>query len=318
MENLSWLSEGSVDDLRTALSTVMPASAHRSVIMNPRVDQSDPLWASSSAVVDDTVVVKFAWSKVAAERLWHEAQILQTLIRETPGGLRLPDLVATSRDPVLVVTRLVPGRPLTYDMVGALAPSGVDRIAEEVASFLSHLHRPHLLTRALDALGGLSAPTPQATTAGLRDGLPTYLRADQHGQLLTWCDWTDSALSVSGDSVLVHGDLHGHNQVWSVDDLRLEVVVDFETSAMAEPEYDFRYLPAQGPGVDLLLATASRYESKTGRALALDRIMAWHVRTALGDALWRSDAHVPLPGGGSPADWMDELAVRLDALDLQS
>ncbi len=316
MDDVGWLPDGSVHDLRTAMAAVVPELSDRPVVLHARVDQSDPLWSSSSATVDDRFVVKFAWSRVAAQRLRHEARVLR-MLAEDPEGLHLPDVVATSRDPVLVVTRLVRGRPLTYDIVGATGPTGVEQIAHELASFLSRLHRPRLLTRALAALGGLAAPVPQATTGGLREGLPTYLRTDQHERLLTWCDWVDAALSSSADAVFVHGDLHGHNQVWNLDEPRLHLVVDYETSAMAEPEYDFRYLPAQGPGVDLLLATASRYETATNGVLALDRIMAWHVRTALGDALWRSEAHVPLPGGGRPSEWMDELAGRLDALDIR-
>lgn len=317
VEELTWLPGGSVDDLRAALRTAVPGLADSSVVLHPRVDQSDPLWSSSSARVGEDFVVKFAWSKDAAERLWHEARILQVLTDGAAQAMLLPELVATSRRPVLVVTRLVEGGPLTYELVRSVGPSGVEQIATEMASFLVHLHRPSLLTRVRHDLGALSAPAPQATTDRLRVGLPPYLRADQCERLLTWCDWVDAALGSSAGPVLVHGDLHGHNQVWDRDELRLRVVVDYETSALAEPEYDFRYLPAQGPGVDLLLSTASRYEAGSGRVLALDRIMAWHMRTALGDALWRSEANVPLPGGGSPAAWMDELGERLETLALR-
>ena len=38
--------------------------------------------------------------------------------------------------------------------------------------------------------------------------------------------------------------------------------------------------------------------------------MAWHLRTALGDALWRSEAGVPLPDHRTPADWIGDLAAR--------
>ncbi len=39
--------------------------------------------------------------------------------------------------------------------------------------------------------------------------------------------------------------------------------------------------------------------------------MAWNVLTVLGDALWRTEAGVSLPGGGDAASWVDDLAVRL-------
>jgi hypothetical protein len=44
-----------------------------------------------------------------------------------------------------------------------------------------------------------------------------------------------------GPAVLVHGDLHGDNQVWDHGKLRL--VVDLETAGAAEPEYDLRHFP---------------------------------------------------------------------------
>ncbi len=44
--------------------------------------------------------------------------------------------------------------------------------------------------------------------------------------------------------------------------------------------------------------------------------MAWHVLTALGDALWRTEAGVALPGGGTAATYVDELSIRLSSLEL--
>jgi hypothetical protein len=43
-------------------------------------------------------------------------------------------------------------------------------------------------------------------------------------------------------------------------------------------------------------------------------VMAWHIRTALGDALWRSEARVGLPDGGTPASWVGDLASRMTDL----
>ena len=50
--------------------------------------------------------------------------------------------------------------------------------------------------------------------------------------------------------------------------------------------------------------------------------MALHVCTTLGDALWRSEAGLPLllprPGGGTPDDYVDELAARLTLLRIET
>jgi hypothetical protein len=43
--------------------------------------------------------------------------------------------------------------------------------------------------------------------------------------------------------------------------------------------------------------------------------MAWHVRTALGDALWRTEGGIPLPRG-TLTGYVNELSARFDALQL--
>ncbi len=58
------------------------------------------------------------------------------------------------------------------------------------------------------------------------------------------------------------------------------------------------------------------YQQLTGRPLSADRIMAWHVRTALGDALWRSEAGIPLADHRTPPEWVDDLAARFSMLGI--
>ena len=121
-------------------------------------------------------------------------------------------------------------------------------------------------------------------------------------------------LASPAPAVLVHGDLHGDNQLWDHDELRL--VVDFETSGAAEPEYDLRTFPGpdMGPGVELLTALMCRYQQISGRQLSIDRVMAWHLRTALGDALWRSEAGIPLADHLTSPEWVEDLAAHFSAL----
>jgi aminoglycoside phosphotransferase (APT) family kinase protein len=114
--------------------------------------------------------------------------------------------------------------------------------------------------------------------------------------------------------VVVHGDFHGDNQVWA--DGRLRVVLDFETVALAEPEYDFRGVCSVGPSVDLLVRTLRHYQRAAGRELSLDRVTAWHVRTVLGDLVWRSEAGLGPGDGRTVPEWLDDLAVRLRRLGI--
>jgi hypothetical protein len=58
-------------------------------------------------------------------------------------------------------------------------------------------------------------------------------------------------------------------------------------------------------------ATHEQYVAHGGRSLDMERVMAWHIRTALGDALWRSEARIPLPEGSTPASYIDDIARKL-------
>ena len=76
--------------------------------------------------------------------------------------------------------------------------------------------------------------------------------------------------------------------------------------------------------------TAHDYHLLCPRAFLLDRdwkickqpslgcriYRAWHLRTALGDALWRSEAGVHLPDHRTPTEWVDDLAARFRALGI--
>ncbi|WP_433040828.1 hypothetical protein [Dactylosporangium sp. CS-033363] len=57
----------------------------------------------------------------------------------------------------------------------------------------------------------------------------------------------------------------------------------------------------------------TQYQRLTGTTVDLDRVMAWHLRTVLGNALWRTEAGVALPDGRTPAQWVDDPTGRFQA-----
>jgi aminoglycoside phosphotransferase (APT) family kinase protein len=267
---------------------------------------------------------KFAFSEPTAVRVWHEARVLK-LLADLPA-FDVPEVVAASPDPACLATRIVEGGvPLSHELVCPSMPERVDALGAELARFLANLHAPQILALARERLDDpLRIPEPglQATTDELRFQFNPMIAARQRARVHRWCDWVDEQLTAPADVVFVHGDFHAYNQLWDARERRLRLVVDFETSGVAEPEYDFRVIPSFGPGVDLLTSTVDQYVSLTGRRLSLERIMALHVRTTLGDALWRSKADLPLllsrPGGGTPGDYVDELAARFALLGIEA
>jgi aminoglycoside phosphotransferase (APT) family kinase protein len=310
---LTWLPDGTVDSVRHALALVAPQFSGTDITLLGWIEQSNPLWHGGSAVLDKKVVAKFAWSESAAERVWQEARILRVLASNP--ALLIPRVVVTASDPALLVTEFVAGGPLTHEQVGRSDGPWLERTADELARFLSELHRPEVLAAVVAEMGPLATPTPQATTDAIRQRLSPWLRTDQSALVNGWCDWADHALKTPQAQVLVHGDFHGHNQVWN-ERHSLCAVVDFEESGPAEAAFDFRYLPSQGPTVDLFLATSAKYAKYSGTPIDVSRVMAWNIRTVLGDALWRSEAGVALPDGGTPAEWVDGLHTRLAGLGL--
>jgi aminoglycoside phosphotransferase (APT) family kinase protein len=309
VDGLGWLEDPTEESLRAALTSVAPSLAARPMLVTPKVEQPNPLYWSGSAVVDGRFVVKFAWSEAPAARVWREGILLERLSR-AEAGLPIPNVALVTGQPALLITDLVSGAPLSWEWASARTATDIGRIGQALGTFLAKLHALAVDPLLTDLPS--FTPAPQGDTTQLRARYPNLVDDRRARLVLRWCDWVDATLGgpSSFPDVLVHGDLHGHNQLWDYDDLELVAVVDFEESGIAEPEFDLRYLPGNSRHPQLTTTVVDAYQRLTGHRLNLQRILAWNVRTHLGDALWRTEAHVTLPGGGDAASWVDDLAAR--------
>jgi aminoglycoside phosphotransferase (APT) family kinase protein len=314
--SVGWLPNGTEEALRAAMAVCAPQLAGLPLRINLTHVQSNPLWWSTSAVVDERFVVKFAWSEVRATRLWREGVVLERL-RTLEPSLQLPEPVVVNRDPALVVTRLVVGVPLSWEWASSLSAGETIEVGGQIAAFLVRLHGADvdLVTGGLPEVH----PTAQADTEKLRRRFARLVDDRRATLVMGWCDWVDDVLADGGASppdVVVHGDLHGYNQLWDQSSASLLAVVDFEECGVADRHFDLRYLPSNAEGPELVLAVMAEYERLSGTSLGIERVMAWHVLTALGDALWRTEAGVALPGGGTATTYVDLLSVAFAAVGL--
>lgn len=314
--DMSWLSSGAASEIEAAVERAFGGLASgRQLRLHDHVELTDPKSMRSSVDLGDHLLVKFAWSEVAARHLSRESTLLR-LLRTVDPTLPVPDVVAASDNPVMMVTRRVAGDWLWYPDACGLDGERLDRTATDLATFLARLHRSEILAAAQDAGIELPAPNPQATTRALRERFGAFVDPRRHRRIREWCDWADEALQPADPPVLLHGDFAGHNMMWDAVTASVRVFYDFEDACIGDRTYDFRYLPAQAGTLTLLRLVVQRYTEATGLEVPLDRVMAWHLRTALGDALWRSEAGVALPFGGRPPQWVDELAARLADADV--
>jgi aminoglycoside phosphotransferase (APT) family kinase protein len=310
---MRWLREPSPAAVADAVRVAAPNLAGLPVTIPSPAGRDDPVWQMSTAALGEDYIVKFAWSQAAARFVLHQIRVLQTLAVE-PAVPCLPEVVAAGTSPLILVTRRVRGTSL-FKVVDEISR---DDAARQLARFLAALHSGQIRRRAEAVIGPIPAWYPLAATEALRERFGVLVTQEEQHSVGRWCDWADEILARTYPfpQVLVHGDLHGDNQVWSAAELR--VVLDFENAGLGEPEYELRGFPGpgMGPGVELLTATMRHYERLTGQALSVERIMAWHVRHALGDVLWRSEAGLPLADHRSPGAWVDDMAARFRELNI--
>jgi aminoglycoside phosphotransferase (APT) family kinase protein len=299
----AWIDGLSTEAVGDAVRSAVPCLAGAAIELNVPFEQSNPYWHHGTARVGPDHFVKFAWSQEAANELARERFVMLAL-SATRFARWMPPLRAATQRPLLIVTQLVEGVPCWGDVLDDASLKAT--VARDLADAMADLHDPSVRA-ALREMGiEPRAPAPQAETDAIRSRLGRFLDAAHVPVVDRWCDWTDRVQArANGERVLLHGDLHGHNLL--VHEGRLRCVLDYDAISLGDHHYDLRYLPTNEPTLGFLVRTAEEYERRTGRVVEPAPLLAWHIRTVLGDALWRTEADVPLPGGGTVHEWLEGL-----------
>jgi hypothetical protein len=132
---MRWLSEPSSAAVTQALRAVVPELSGLPIDIPGLSGQDDPVWQMSSAALGEDFFVKFAWSQAAARFVLHQISVLETLGHE-PAVPFLPEVVASSTDPLILVTRRVRG-PSLFEVVDSI---DTDHAGMQIARFLAALH----------------------------------------------------------------------------------------------------------------------------------------------------------------------------------
>jgi aminoglycoside phosphotransferase (APT) family kinase protein len=302
----SWLDSASVGAVRDAVSCAAPHLVGE-VELNDTFLSSNPFWQRGTAWLGAQHVVKFAWSEAAAAELDRERRVVLALAG-TPFRRWLPPIEATAERPVLIITRRVDGMPCAGTLLEDRATAAA--VAQDLAQALATLHDPVVLAAVTRAVPAPPPPAPQAETGEIRDRLYLFVDPAHLPQIRQWCVWVDEVQGdLTGDHVLLHGDVHGYNLL--VEAGRLRCVLDYDAASVGDHHFDFRYLPAIEKTIGFFCRVAEQYERRTRRAVDPAPVLAWHIRTVLGDALWRSEAGVPLPGGVTADQWIEEMKERI-------
>ncbi len=252
-------------------------------------------------------VVKFAWSDSAREILLQQGRLLAAL---PELRVPIPRPIAIAEDPPLLVYRKLPGNALPWTAEVWTDARRVKTIGHQLGELLAEVHAPRVLAAIESAGLRLRAPSPQSTPESLRQRMFPMLdarRAELAEGLVTA---VAARLRLSSARVFLQGDFHGHNLLVSDDSSHVIGLLDFEESGAGDRAYDFRYLPALGPTLDLLFAVMQSYARVSGERVDLWRVLAWHVLTDLGDALWRTEQGADVVDGPL-ARRFDDLLIRL-------
>ena len=201
-------------------------------------------WDHAVLILDEALVFRAPKAQAYRDALPKEARLLRYLQPRVDVGI--PDYVFEPADGSFAGYRLLAGRELDAVTFGRLSETEKERIAEQLATFLSALHEtPKSVARDC----GASEQDPRKDHEDLVRDVETlaYPRLAPREVDVIRAFLTELAAEVNPTrpTVLVHGDLDGEHILWDAENEQVNII-DFSDRSIGDPALDFAGLPAYG------------------------------------------------------------------------
>ncbi len=201
-------------------------------------------WDHTVLVLDEALVFRAPKAQAYRDALANEAGLLRYLRPRVDVGI--PDYVYESADGSFAGYPLLAGRELDVATFGRLSDTERERIAKQLATFLTALHEaPKPVVREC----GVSRQDPQKDHEDLRrdtEALVLPRLTPREVRIVgAFLAELASELQSTPPTCLVHGDLNGAHILWDAKSRQVNII-DFSDRSIGDPALDFDGLMGYG------------------------------------------------------------------------
>ena len=201
-------------------------------------------WDHAVVLLDEALVFRAPRAQAYRDALADEVRLLRYLQPRVDVGI--PDYTYQSADGSFAGYPLLPGRELDVDSFRELSANQRERIADQLAAFLSAVHE---IPRSIARKFGVSEPDPRKDLDDLRRDTEALVlpRLAPHEVPVVQAFLTEMAAEsrTVHPKTLIHGDLSGEHILWDAETQQVNII-DFSDRSIGDPALDFAYLHAYG------------------------------------------------------------------------
>ena len=201
-------------------------------------------WDHAVLILDEALVFRAPKAQANRDALANEAKLLRYLQPRVDVGI--PDYVYESADGSFAGYRLLAGRELDVATFGRLSDTASERIAEQLATFLTAVHET---PKSVAGECGVSEQDPEKDHEDLVRDVETLVlpRLASHEVEVIRAFLTELAAEAkpTRPTALVHGDLAGDHILWDAGQQQVNII-DFSDRSIGDPALDFAGLLANG------------------------------------------------------------------------